>query len=606
MIRSRAEGYLPISMSAIAALLTRPMRRFGRASLVAVCILALLVLAAAALLLRAYTLRDAVLPGVHVAGVDVGGMSRVDARARITTEIEERLQGPLEISVDGRSFTVYPRTLFTVDAAAAEQIAFDSPRKSWSDRLGALLAPFAFEHEVEPVLQVNATVRAALVREIAQRTAEPVSARISLNGLDPVVRPAREGTAVDSSALLNQIRDAALGDATRVEAPVTTLEPAITTAAAERAAAEARSLLSEPIALVFRHEDLGELPPSRVAELLRFRAVDGSFELGLRRGELGNELRPLVQPFTRKPVDASFRVVGKRVRVVKGREGTTLDVRGAERSILRADSGAHTARLSLAALEPKLSAREARALGIKRQISTYTTDMGVSSANRIWNVHLMADYIDGTIVEPGEVFSFNKAVGPRTVERGFREGQMILGSLLLPAIGGGVCQTATTLFNNAFELGLPIIERHNHSWYISHYPIGRDATVSWGGPDFEFRNDLDSAILIKTSYTDATLTFTFYGSRQGRKVESTTGPQTNFRPPQPSHAYDPAAPTGSVRTIAGSHQQGFDITVYRKVYERGKLLRKDSFTSHYVPVGDTIVYGPGTDPPRIDFVIPSI
>ena len=593
-------------VSAIAALLTRPIRRFGRASLVAVCTLALLVLAAAALLVRAYTLRDAVLPGVHVAGVDVGGMSRADARARITTALEERLQGPLEISVDGRSFTVYPRTLFTVDAAATEQIAFDSPRESWSDRLGALAAPFAFQHEVEPVLHVNATVRAALAREVAQRTQEPVAARISMNGLEPVVRPARDGTAVDSNALLNQIRDAALRDATRIEAPVKRLYPMITTSAAEQAAADARAFLSEPIALVFRHEDLGELAPASVAQLLRFREGVGGFELGLQRGELAEELLPLVQPFLREPVDASFRVVGKRVRIVKGKDGTTLDVRRAEREILGAGSGPRTVRLGLAALEPKLTGKEARALGIKRQISTYTTDMGVSSANRIWNVHLMADYIDGTIIEPGEVFSFNKAVGPRTVERGFREGQMILGSLLLPAIGGGVCQTATTLFNNAFELGLPIVERHNHSWYISHYPIGRDATVSWGGPDFEFKNDLDSAILIKTSYTDATLTFTFYGSLQGRKVESTTGPQTNFRPPQPSYAYDPAAPNGSVQTIAGSHQQGFDITVYRKVYERGKLLRKDSFTSHYVPVGDTIVYGPGTDPPRIDFVIPSI
>ena len=100
---------------------------------------------------------------------------------------------------------------------------------------------------------------------------------------------------------------------------------------------------------------------------------------------------------------------------------------------------------------------------------------------------------------------------------------MIIGSLLLPAIGGGVCQTATTLFNNAFELGLPIVERHNHSFYISHYPMGRDATVSWGGPDFAFKNDLKTGILIKTSYTSSTLTFSFYGTDPGRRVVSSTG-----------------------------------------------------------------------------------
>jgi vancomycin resistance protein YoaR len=593
-------------MSAIAALLTRPIRRLGPASVVAISTAMVLVVAASALLVRAYTLRDSVLPGVHVAGVDVGGLSRADARARIASALEERLRGPLQVSVDGRPLTVYPGTLFTVDAAATEQLAFDSPRSSWTDRLGALAAPFAFEHDVDPVLRVNPTVRAALARELDERMKEPASARISMNGLEPVVVPAREGTSIDANALLRLIRAAALANATGIEAPVATVVPPITTAAANEAAAEARALVSEPIALFFRHEQLTELSRGRIAGLLRFRAVGGGFDLRLDRAALAEHLLPFVAPFTRRPVDASFRVEGKRVRVVKGRAGTTLDVRAAEREILAAGGGGGKPRLGLAPLEPDFTARDARKLGIKRQISTYTTDMGVSSANRIWNVHLMADYIDGTIIKPGQVFSFNKAVGPRTVQRGFREGQMILGSLLLPAIGGGVCQTATTLFNNAFELGLPIVERHNHSWYISHYPIGRDATVSWGGPDLKFENDLEHAILVKTSYTDATLTFSFYGAPQGRKVEATTGSQTNFRPPQPSYAYDPSAPRGSVRTVAGSHQQGFDIVVYRTVYERGKVLRKDSFTSHYVPVGDTVVYGPGTDPPRIDFVIPSI
>ena len=94
---------------------------------------------------------------------------------------------------------------------------------------------------------------------------------------------------------------------------------------------------------------------------------------------------------------------------------------------------------------------------------------------------------------------------------------------MLPSIGGGVCQTATTLFNDAFELGLPILARTNHNLYLSHYPIGRDATVSWGGPDFVFRNDLKHGLLIKTSYTDSTLTFTFYGTSEHRRVVATPG-----------------------------------------------------------------------------------
>ena len=176
---------------------------------------------------------------------------------------------------------------------------------------------------------------------------------------------------------------------------------------------------------------------------------------------------------------------------------------------------------------------------------------------------------------------------------------MIIGSLLVPSIGGGVCQTATTLFNNAFELGLPITERHNHSFYIAHYPLGRDATVSWGGPDFGFVNDLDHAILIKTAYTDSTLTFSFYGTDQGRRVQASTGPKVNWRTPETSYALDPFAPRGSVRTVAGSNQAGFDVTVTRSVREGRRLVRRDTFTSVYVAVGPTADLRAGREHPRL-------
>jgi vancomycin resistance protein YoaR len=595
-------------MTEITARLVRPIRRLGPLSLTAICLLVLVAAAGATVAVRAYTLRDSVLPGVRVAGADVGGLSRPDARGRIETVIGERLRQPVDVVVNGKAFTVNPSNLFTVDGTATERLAYESARSSFFDWIRALAVPFAVDQDVKPVLTVNPTARAALAREITKRTDGPVSARISMKGTEPVVVAGRPGTQVDQAVVLALVRNAALRGLPGIEAPILSVAPAMTTAAAEQAAAAARTAASAPVVLRFRHQEVGELGPRTIARLLRFQPQGGAFVVSLAPEGIQRELGPLVEKFTKNPVDASFRVVGKRVRVVKGRDGTTLDVAGAQAAVLGAatESGVREADIGLTALEPKLSTEGARALGIKRRVSTFTTDMGVSSSNRIWNVHLMADYIDGTIIKPGKTFSFNKVVGPRTPERGFREGQMILGSLLVPAIGGGVCQTATTLFNNAFELGLPVKERHNHSWYISHYPIGRDATVSWGGPDLKFKNDLDHAILIKTSYTDSTLTFSFFGTKQGRKVVSSTGARTNFRSPKPSYAYDPSAPKGSKRTVAGSHAQGFDITVLRKVYEHGNLVRKDSFTSHYVAVGDTVIYGPGTDPPRIDFVLPSI
>jgi vancomycin resistance protein YoaR len=305
--------------------------------------------------------------------------------------------------------------------------------------------------------------------------------------------------------------------------------------------------------------------------------------------------------------NAQFAVAGESVHVVPSRPGRDVDPQRLAATVTAAahDDGA-AAEVELGPRDPDLTTADADALGIRQKLVSYTTQMGESSSNRIHNVHLMADFIDGTVIEPGDDFSFNDVVGERTAERGFLEGQEIIGSLVLPSIGGGVCQTATTLFNDAFELGLPILERTNHNLYLSHYPIGRDATVSWGGPDFKFRNDLKHGLLIKTSYTDSTLTFTFYGTNEHRRVVATTGPQTNWTGPSMNYAVDPRAPPGSVKVVAGTGEQGFDVTVGRKVYDaQGKLLQSNTFRSHYIPDSPTTVYGPGRTPAGPYVVIPS-
>jgi vancomycin resistance protein YoaR len=304
--------------------------------------------------------------------------------------------------------------------------------------------------------------------------------------------------------------------------------------------------------------------------------------------------------------NAQFAVAGDRVHVVPSRPGRDVDPLQLAAAVTAAAHGNHVARVELGARQPERTTAKANSLGISHKLVSFTTEMGVSSSNRIHNVHLMADFIDGTVIQPGKTFSFNDVVGPRTAERGFLEGQEIIGSLVLPSIGGGVCQTATTLFNDAFELGLPVLARTNHNLYLSHYPTGRDATVAWGGPDFQFQNDLKHGLLIKTSYTDATLTFTFYGTSEGRRVVSVTGPKLRWTKPGMNYAVDPNAPRRSVKVVKGTGEPGFDVAVDRTVYDKnGKKLRSDVFKSHYIPDSPTTVYGPGKKPPGPYIVLPT-
>ena len=516
------------------------------------------------------------------------------------------LARPVAVSVGGKSYEVRPGEALMLDAAATRQALVRAGHGSFGSRVRQLVDPDPPTLFVDPVLVTRPGVE-AIAERLSRALPKPRRAQVVSRRGEFRVIPSRTGDAIDPKRLVASLRRAALTDTRALSPALTHVEPELTTSAAEAAVAQAKELVAEPIALSFQGQDVGSISPQRLAKLIRFRPDGDRFRVTIARDRAAKAVEPYLAKWRARAINARFVVDGERVRIRPSKPGLAPDGRWISDSIsLAGSSSIRRASLRLKQTRADLTTAEANRLGIRERISSFTTDMGPSSSNRIHNIHLMAEYIDGTLIRPGETFSFNGSVGPRTVERGFREGQMIIGSLLVPAIGGGVCQTATTLFNNAFELGLPILARQNHSFYISHYPMGRDAAVSWGGPDFAFRNDLKTGILITTSYTNDTLTFSFYGTNPKRRIVSTTGPQVNWRTPQTTYALDPYAPSGSVRTVSGSNQSGFDVTVTRKIYERGKLLRTDSFTSAYVAVGPTQIYGPGSSIPGPYFVLPRI
>lgn len=129
-------------------------------------------------------------------------------------------------------------------------------------------------------------------------------------------------------------------------------------------------------------------------------------------------------------------------------------------------------------------------------LGSYTTYFNPNVHGRSVNINLSSEAIDHFVLGPSEVFSFNKAVGQRTRERGYQEAKEIVNKQFVLGIGGGICQTSSTLFNAIDKAGLEVVERYTHSREIGYVPTGRDATVSWEGPDFKFKNPYDIPILI--------------------------------------------------------------------------------------------------------------
>ena len=238
--------------------------------------------------------------------------------------------------------------------------------------------------------------------------------------------------------------------------------------------------------------------------------------------------------------------------------------------------------LPTTATQPELTTKEARALGVKEVMSTYTTTFSAGDAPRVHNISLIAAAVHGSLVRPGQLFSMNAATGERTAAKGYRTAHVIQNGEIVDGLGGGVCQAGTTMFNAAFFAGLPVPERRNHSLHISHYPMGRDATLDWPGTDLKFRNDSPYGIYITSRATQSTLTFTFWSTSRGYKVTAGTSAASNFRAPPTRYEDDPTLPKGK-EVVEESGSSGFDVTVSRTVTRAGTVVRRDSFVSNYSP-----------------------
>jgi vancomycin resistance protein YoaR len=228
-------------------------------------------------------------------------------------------------------------------------------------------------------------------------------------------------------------------------------------------------------------------------------------------------------------------------------------------------------------------------MGIRGLVGSYETIYG-GDANRVHNVQLVARLLDGHLIAPGSTFSFNQATGARTAAKGFREAPVIINGELGTGLGGGVCQVSTTVFNAAYEAGLKITSRTNHALYISHYPLGRDATVDYPDVDLRFVNDTTHWLLLRTFVGSYSLTVGLYGTPQHRRVVTDTRPLVDTGPPPVKHQPDPSLIQGRT-VLVDAGEPSRSTSVRRRVYERGKLLYDDTWYSSYRSQPKLVVVG---------------
>ena len=186
----------------------------------------------------------------------------------------------------------------------------------------------------------------------------------------------------------------------------------------------------------------------------------------------------------------------------------------------------------------------AKKLNITELVASYTTQHPCCQP-RVTNIHLAADTINNTILEPGQTFSLNGALGPRTTEKGYQLAPGIGANLEFEdSVGGGVSQLSTTLFNAVFFGCYEDVTHTVHALYISRYPMGREATLNYPSIDNKFRNDSHSGVLIRTSYCGTSVTVSLYGNKEGRSCRAEGPHVLQTIPIEPEYVDDPSLPVG--------------------------------------------------------------
>jgi vancomycin resistance protein YoaR len=255
-------------------------------------------------------------------------------------------------------------------------------------------------------------------------------------------------------------------------------------------------------------------------DALRFPVEGGEIDVRLDPEVIAGAVAPAFAGVLTAPRPAGFAVAGGRVRVTASRDGRALDAATLARRLERR-RGARPVRVAITAVPPSRTTAQARALRIREQVSEFRTPY-TCCPPRVTNIRRAAEILDGTVVGPGGTFSLNEVLGERTTARGFVPAPQINAGELEDAVGGGVSQVSTTVFNAAFFAGMRIVTHMPHEFWISRYPPGREATISWGGPEMIFENDWDAGLLVTADADDSGITVRMYSSALGRRVATDT------------------------------------------------------------------------------------
>lgn len=586
------------------------------------------------LMVYAKDYKDKVLPGVYIGGTPLGGMDKGEVEGFLQN-MNNKLssQGVLveyQKNDSEHTFTLNPIVVVgenggnTIDLVSinieknAEKIVNYGKGKNVFDLTLATIDGLLSKKNIElKSIDINSDrVKEILKENISSSNQEPINSDISITKVNPVeykITTSSPGIVYDYDSAISDIRTQ-LSQLKMPEIQVDSQrkEPDIKEEDLEDLTPKLDQILSGDITLTFEgdYRDFGwGLEPSNFSKWIGVEKKEDKLVFGLDKEGVNTFIKENIsEDIEREAQSAKFELKedGKVRKFIPAKTGRKVDIQSTHSSLnqvisnrFKKEKVSSTVSLVIEEVEPEVKTHEANDLGIKEKIDTGVSDFSGSPANRIHNISIGVEKLDGLLIPPGETFSAVESTKPYTKAAGYLPELVIKGEKIKPEIGGGLCQIGTTLFRMAMESGMPIEQRRNHSLVVNYYvdPVnglpGTDATLYNPNPDFKFKNDTDSHMMIQAEMDrqDQKLYFSLWGQDDGRSSSTYTHPQVSewFEPGKTKYKKTTDLAPGETK-CQKAHRGANSSFTYKKTLPSGTTTER-VFSSYYRPLPKICLVG---------------
>ena len=469
-----------------------------------------------------------IVKGIHIKGIDVSGLTQEQAKEKVTEAFIESLSADLILTHNGEEIALSPADIYaSFDIDEAVNLAYNIGRNgNLFQQNFEIIAAFTSRYNISPGFSYSAELLEEKLTQIEQNLPDyVVQPSYTVEGNELKIQNGKAGILIDRSTLTSQIVHVLnnLENATqKIEIPTI-------------------SVASDPIDLDAIYQEVHK------------EAVDAYYTK---------------DPFAVYPsstgLDFSVSLDEAKAMLTEQKEEYVIPLK---------------------VVYPKVTTNDLGSEAFPDLLATYSTTFSTKNTNRSTNIRLATQKINGVVLMPGETFSYNQVVGKRTTASGFKVAAVYSNGEVSEGVGGGICQVSSTLYNAVLFSNLEVTERRNHTFHTGYVPAGQDATVSWGAPDFKFKNNRNYPIRIVATVSGGKITTKIYGLKQADdytvKISSSI---VGSIPYKTTYKTDSSLGAGNTKVIQkGSN--GLKSVTYKILYQNGKevsreVISRDTYQPH--------------------------